>query len=885
MLPVFLAPGPMLRGLVTLDEAGIEGRGRNGEAVEALLRLVDLPSLFEDDERTDAHVVAYCVKQDGEPLERQPRLNKEVLAAILERGYTVEAHTVWIDLDLHHLLGKKSKVKWTELTDSELGLVWQTVEEAHTRLAQKGMAWTASYTTSGGLRFVHALALPVPIGDGYEALLSRFHAAYQLAGLPADEACRDWTRLYRAPRVIRDGEPTSTQPWFSSHTDFDDDTTYYVPRDEDLVPPEKSKVVPVVRIDRDRPDPEEARALIEILDGTTGQWKLTVVGKKAKAALKDSQAFDVIYNRIPIAREGRRHDTLTRVVGEVVGHVHGTDWGTAEVVYALLYDAAGRLGEEEDWLGKVWEMATTFWDRETARKATKAAAVEQKVAKIAEVTETERQRFLRGCREWLSPLEGLDDEAAIDFVRQNRYGVAMDARRDLCHVLMPTGFYDDHVCTHQALAKVIEQRGMDWLVPTVEARDDGRGNVAYVPLAPAKIIQRSARVYTAEEIKLDARASYVQTDWQGRDVFVDVPFALRDDVQAERVEPIMDFWLAAAGGDKNRRDEILVALASLLLFRHGPTAAVLLWGEASAGKSLTATSLGECLTTRRLADGAALVDNFNDSIRKSPIIHIEEASDRGNKGIDASVALRRIITAPWVSVEQKGRDKLTMQGVHRVLLTANSKDIIYRMMGSQARTGNDWRAIGERLAEFRIDDGATRWFEEHNAGWGETKKWIGRHGRTGLYARFWFWVLKHMIQWQDGEPLKRGRRLLYEGNCASATVRHMEANAGAVPEVVCALNKLIGLGGKPKVKLHNGYVFFTTQAVIEEATSHRTADTRAVREALESLIDPTQPADERITVQGKQARWRRADAKKIVRLIEMHTTPDPIFNVILNPAP
>lgn len=878
MLPVYLAPGPHLRGLVTVDD-GLNGRGRNGEPVKPLLTLRDLPSLFEFDEDGDAHAVPYAVYWDGEPVEKQPRLTKESLPALLAQGFEVKCHTVWIDLDLKDVLKRPAKVKWTDLSDSEAGLVWGLVEEAHERLTAKGMPWTASYTTSGGLRFIHALALPVPAGTGYEALMARFRAAYALAGLPADPACSDWTRLYRAPRVVRDGDLTSTQVWFSARTDFDDDACYYVPRETDLVPEKGGPVVPLVSIARDRPDREEARALLEVLNPKTGKWQFTVAGKKAKDLLKDAQAFDVVFNRLPMAREGKRHDMLTRVVGEVVGHLHGVEMMSPEMVYALLFDAAGLLGEDEDWTGKVWEMATTFWDKETAHKATKAAVVAEKVAEIEEIKETDKERFLRGVRDWLPELVGMPDEDAIEYVKANRYGIAMDSRRDLYHVLLPTGYYDDHVCSSSALSKVIEQRGMQWLVPTEEARDDGRGNILYAPVRTDKLVQRHARVFTAEEIRLDKRASYIQHDWQGRDIYVDVPFALRDDVRPVLVEPIYEFWLAAAGGDKKRRDEMLVAIASLLLFQYGPTAAVLLWGERSAGKSLVAASLAECLTTRRVADGATLVDNFNDSLRKSPIIHIEEAADKGSKGIDAASAMRRIITATNISIEQKGRDKVNMQGVHRVLMTSNSKDIIHRMMGNQARTASDWRAIGERLAEFPINDSAQVWFEKNNKDWIETRRWIGTHGRTGLYAQFWFWVLENLIEWRNGRPVMRGRRLLYEGNCASRTMQHLEANAGAIPEIATAINRLLGEAGRPKVILYEGKVHLTSQAVLQDAVDNSKVRMYEARQALESLLDPDQ-IDERTSVAGVQGRWKTISAEKIYSIIEQHTIPDKRFDYL-----
>ena len=882
MLPVFLAPGPTLRGLVTLDETAndLSGTGRDGDKVKPLMVLRDLPSLFEEDETTDAHVVAYVTLKDGEPVERQPRLNKEILGSLRAAGYEVMCFTVWIDLDLKDIFKKTEKVKWVDLNEAQTSQVWTLIEEAHVRLTAKEMPWTASYTTSGGMRFVHALALPVHAGEPYEALLRRFHIAYGLAGLPVDEACSDWTRLYRAPRVRRDDHDTAIQPWFSCRTDFDDDTTFYVPRDSDLLPAKEVHAVTPVRTDRDRPDPEQARALVEILNPANNRWQYTALGKRAKEALKDTPSYDVIFNRLPIAREGRRHDTLTRIVGEVVGLLHGIEDISPELVYGLLYDAAGRLGEDEDWPGKVWEMACTFWDKESTRKAQKAVEIAEKVKEQEQVKETERQRFLRGVRDWLPAIQGMDDEEAIEFVKANRYGIAMDAVRDRFHILLPTGYYDDHVCSSTALSKLIEQRGMQWLVPTEEARDDGRGNISYVPVRVERLVQQHARVYTASEIKLDKRASYMHTDFHGRDIYVDVPFALREDVSPELIQPIYEMWLAAAGGDKFRRDEMLAALGSLLLFQYGPTAAVLLWGEASAGKSVTATGLAECLTTRRLADGASLVDNFNDSLRQSPIIHIEEAADRGSKGIDGAAALRRIITASHISIEQKGKDKVWMQGVHRVLMTANSKDIVQRLMGATARTSADWRAIGERLAEFRIDDQATKWFEENNRGWVETRRWIGTHGRTGLYAKFWFWVIKNLLDWEGGRPKMRGRRLLYEGNCASSTIQRLEANAGAVPDVLHAINRLLSDSPRGKIALRDGKVWFTTRTVLAEAVEEGRARYSEARDALESLLDSKQPED-RETIHGVQARWKCIDAARLAGMIEQHLIPNPLLTPFL----
>jgi hypothetical protein len=429
---------------------------------------------------------------------------------------------------------------------------------------------------------------------------------------------------------------------------------------------------------------------------------------------------------------------------------------------------------------------------------------------------------------------------------------------------------------------VIEQRGMQWLVPTEFSKDDGKGNMTIAPLPAHAIVQRSVRVYSTEEIRLDRRGSYTKRDFEGRDVFVHVPFYLRDDIEPVFTQAIYDSWLAAAGGDEALCVEMLDAIARLLLFQYGPTAAVLLWGHGNAGKSLTALGLAECISTRRLGDGAALTDNFNDSLRHSPIIHVDEALDRGNKGIDGSASLRRIITSTQTAIEQKGKDKVWMQGVHRVLMTANSTDILLALVGDRARTDNDWQAIGERVVCFRLDDAAHEWFKKHNDGWCETSKWIGTHGRTGLYPKFWMWVLKNIVKWRDGRPIMRGKRLLYEGNAHQTILAQLQAEAGRVPEVAMAINRLLSQHGKSKAVLFGNKVYVVQQAVIDEVQQRNNrAGTPDVRAALQAMLDDRQP-EERLCINGVQQRWKTIDAMRLYKIICANDSPNKVFDGLLS---
>lgn len=69
------------------------------------------------------------------------------------------------------------------------------------------------YRTRGGYRIVYALGSAFVLGCSADA--ERWKATYlawldyvkQHYGIVGDRSCQDWTRLYRLPRVVRDGEP------------------------------------------------------------------------------------------------------------------------------------------------------------------------------------------------------------------------------------------------------------------------------------------------------------------------------------------------------------------------------------------------------------------------------------------------------------------------------------------------------------------------------------------------------------------------------------------------------------------------------------------------------------------------------------------------------
>lgn len=894
-LPILVSPRRLVVGLSTvIDLEPAEdspcGFSSKGKAARAELRLFGLVDALDTEHDTYAHAVAYrIVRPDGTALEDAPRLSKGSLPAVRAAGYDVVCSSIWIDLDLKDLFpGSGDKLPWTDLTDAQREEVDARIESARTRLVDRGYPWLGFYATKNGLRFVHGLAVDVQAGPGYEGLLARIRAAYHLADLPIDDSCKDWTRLFALPRVVRDDDiETWSQEWlFVEGFDLDDDACYVIPSDEDLEPMPESAIVDVPRVadGTPRPDPDSARGLVEFYDEKAKSWRLSEAAKKAKRHLKEAACFGWLFESAALSERGGRHTALTSALGEIIAGLHGFPWASIEFVYGLVLEPLSRFGEDDDWEGKAWEMIGSFWHGEDVKKAQRKAELalaqpaprtvgEDSIAGPDAPKSTPLETFLTGVRKWF-PTPGLSDETLVEALRSGRYGLLQDSLRDRFHVLLPSGFYDDHACNSSALASVIQQRGMDWLIPIEGTHDDGRGNLTRVPLKASAIAQRSARVYTGEEIRLDHRGSYLDLDTEKRDVFVAVPFRLRDDIEPRFDEDIYEAWVRMVG---DRADEALRAIGMLLLFQHGPTAAVLLWGEKNSGKSLLAESLAECISTRMLVDARALVDNFNSEMTQSPIIHFEETADRGTKGIDAAGALRKVITASRTRVEPKGRDAVRMQGVHRVLMTANSTDILTRLVGDQARGSADWAAVAERVIEFEVDPTASEWFTARNKDWRMTRDWIGDRRRIGKYAQFWFWVIRELIEWEGERPKKLGSRLLMEGNAAGRLIQTVSMDAGAVPEVACAINRLLANRTKPAAVIEDGKVWVLRGAVIDEAASAG-ADRHEARHSLDSLFGRDQDGDRR-TFAGTRARWRWIEAKRLLFIIEQHEAPNRQFEV------
>jgi hypothetical protein len=158
---------------------------------------VELTEALERTYATDAHLVAYTIRSStGEPLARQPRINKGGLPWVLGEGFVVEQAVFFCDVD------NPDHAPWT------LPLLERAIREYE---ELEVLRTAGVYHTQHGRRIVQPLATPIPVTE-VEPYLHRWLLELESAGLPFDRACRDWTRHFRLPHVRRGGQAFRS-PW------------------------------------------------------------------------------------------------------------------------------------------------------------------------------------------------------------------------------------------------------------------------------------------------------------------------------------------------------------------------------------------------------------------------------------------------------------------------------------------------------------------------------------------------------------------------------------------------------------------------------------------------------------------------------------------------
>jgi len=197
------APGTRLRGKfrtpscalgapASYDWRSPSGSAENTAHVEPAYSIVQHDDLLGATYDSDAHFVAYVIR--SAPDFRQPRVNKGGLEWVESLGYAVTLETLVADVD------NAGHAAWP--SDRAAA---DTAARVHAILRT-----AAVYVTAHGLRVVQPLSHAVPMLLAETAIrvwLATLEEALAPLALAPDWQCDDWTRVFRAPNVVRDGKP------------------------------------------------------------------------------------------------------------------------------------------------------------------------------------------------------------------------------------------------------------------------------------------------------------------------------------------------------------------------------------------------------------------------------------------------------------------------------------------------------------------------------------------------------------------------------------------------------------------------------------------------------------------------------------------------------
>ncbi len=160
----------------------------NTRGVTACVEVLELVDALNRTYRTDALLFTYVLPGYS----RQPRVAKDSVGWLASEVSTVPVTTAFFaDVD------NPGHADWTDEYRAEFERLWLTAPSLQT---------AGVYHSRRGWRVVQPLERPIPVTES-EAYLHRWMRQLDAEGIRLDHACKDWTRYFRMPHVLRDGKP------------------------------------------------------------------------------------------------------------------------------------------------------------------------------------------------------------------------------------------------------------------------------------------------------------------------------------------------------------------------------------------------------------------------------------------------------------------------------------------------------------------------------------------------------------------------------------------------------------------------------------------------------------------------------------------------------
>jgi hypothetical protein len=827
-------------GFYTRDE---EGRMESSKGLGVQNRhTVPFLDLWTKEWPGDEHFAMYGAMDGDEQIHEMPRFTKPGLANALgvtnpKTGeFVIEplisrafAGCFALDLDLPG----HGASPWDEQTRTAMQVRFHEAAEIEPLL----MTPTVFYTSAGGLRLVYAFKnsdVALYGDEGLEDIIAGMIGAGAAAGLVFDPACRDWTRLFRLPRVVREQTPAAyASTWLQHYFRISYGTVDMTAQEE---APKQ-----LLAFDRgDFPcasllDPEwvsqspEGKQLITTDNtwkqifgsparGASGVGEIVNIGPQPSKAdlpeLLKSKPADWIKSHLK-----KRQDTQTVTTLETILYRYITDpisiyperditkgfhngmicmfgrfctWAlrqtrilTIEDIYAVAVvlchkanearQMAGHRGYRADYDAlnvEIWNLLCHCWRLQTAAKQAELESSEAEVKyKLHLQTELKKQN---------------DNIQNIFIDTMCKWLPSMPRERVV--EMLPTAMIiavakSMHTLCVTTTGVVRYSNGADD-VPELGTfvRDSGHSlvNLHKINDRGEQQFKSKAEILYEGGIKIDERRLSRLIDGNclkeeyGNLVFMRKCHGVRKDIKPMHDERVHR-WLKALGG--NNPHGLMSWLAGFHRLER-PMAALIIHGDPGIGKGMLLEALQSCTEARLWAPFSQCMEQFQDDFEMTPLIVADERADGGSKDRDQSLinTFKKLVTGEFKSLNIKHLRRITIEGNWRVVVLGNNAEQLIRF--KEDVNDKDLDAFAVRSLYIDSNGDACRKLLE---------EFGGRTGTDGWPEH----VIPQHIEWlRHNYKFEEGKRLLVEGTITRFH-ENLRVNSGSSHVAVTALGRIL----------------------------------------------------------------------------------------------
>ncbi len=754
-------PSPFIKGIRTLEGPYIDRQGEQYQPETG--KRTDLREALDAVYKTPACITCYAFRDEtsGETCDI-PLFKKGIERELKENNCGVYSVAVGIDWDTPGHIPLTPAL--FELFCSDLS----KAEKADNRLA----TWMCMYTTRHGARLIYDLTIPVEVTDAESKFISMLQS-FKTNGLDLDMDCKDWTRRFYLPKIVRDNIPTYEEPFFKiEYKDRKLDLNLFKRATATMTLSCKKYVKP-----ENMPEIEQSRKELQAM-GSQGRMNQTYFYKEAKKIINKSHfAKDILDPSVPLLDDRGRNEKIGLMLGYLVPILIRKLEANITKIFALFHEKLLDIDTENGKTDPVihfWNYLVTVYDKEWSKRQTEL----ENEARREEDSGNRLLTMAKGMRLWCDApeLKSEDQDIVTSFVRGRLFAFVNKG----FFPMDVNGWYSDLCLDKEQLIPFVRKGYLkDFINTTKESRS---GDICSI--TPNEIInEHSVVAYEIRASPLQGVRGRIEGLNTMRPVLW-LPMYQRNDRLSAKWDNGVDGWLRALFGDYY--DVGCKWIGYALSFEEGSICAISLTGASGTGKKMFSEGLSECLERPEVATGLDLVGKGTGLLLRTPFLVCNEGLPMFPMQ-QPSDTFKQLTAGDPITVRELYKPAINIINPVRIILTANDHEIHRDLTKGKEVSPETRKALGERLLHIPISQEAENYLisiggREHTEK--EGSRWIrGDSGEDSDYvvARHFLWLMEH-------RP-KRNKRDRYcvMGNCGanSSFTMYSRTELGALVTRAC----------------------------------------------------------------------------------------------------